>query len=623
VTRVALGQVDALVGDVAGNAARVAEAIRAAAGAGADLAVFPELVVTGYPPDDLLRAPELVAAAGAAVRELAGVAPELPVVLGSVVPGPPDAAGRRLRNAAVVLEGGRVRTTRAKALLPRDDVFFEPRWFAADEGPARPLDLAGRRVGLLVCEDLWDEGHARSPAAELTAARADLLLCLNASPFRRGVLDERLRRARRPGRDLVYVNAVGGQDDLVFDGQSFAVDAAGHVRSLLPCAEEAVRVVDLAPGPPGLAPEPLPEAEAVRRVLCLGVADFAAKNRLPGAVVGVSGGVDSALVLALAVDALGPERVRAVHLPSRHTSARSTRDARALCRALRVELDEVPLEPLHAAGEATLAEHLPGGLAGPPGARSLENFQARLRGLLLMAWVNRRGGLLLACSNQTELALGYATLYGDLAGGLAPIGDLTKPEVYALARAGYADAIPPSILERPPTAELAPDQVDPFDYARAAPTLRALTQGDAALPTDPELAEHEARLHRAEFKRRQAPPILKLTDRAFGPGRRIPITHGLRPAPRPAPERSAGKGATATARPRGGRRTATGRAPRIALTSPRRGTCAPAIEPLAPEGDGPEARGFAPGPLIGPPATAARGAPRPGRPPLDAPGSTR
>ncbi|MEZ6184446.1 MAG: NAD(+) synthase [Planctomycetota bacterium] len=625
--RIALAQVATAVGDVSGNARRIADAIREARGRGAELVLFPELALAGYPPDDLLLDPGFLRAIAAALPELANVAPELPVILGAPVlvasggassnprrgaarlrpsqprdayaargaapaeglvgmgwaqascaptaerqvawPSGRDASalrragpaegvagvGRaqtscaptadrqvawhaeglagagwtqascaparpRLLNAAVLLHGRQVRAVRGKRLLPGTDVFSEPRYFAPGE-PAPPLELGGRRVGLLVCEDLWDEVYPESPATELVAQGADLLLCLNASPFRRGVLAERLRLARRPGVDLAYVNAVGAQDELIFDGGSFAVGADGQLRALLPTCEEALAVVDLQGPPPRVT---LPDdGLRTHQALLLGIRDFLDKNRLPGAVVGVSGGVDSALVLALATEALGPGRVRALHLPLRYTSAESRALSRALCRNLGVELLELDLQGTHEAAERELAGALPRGLAG----KAAENVQARLRGLALMTYVNQVGGVLLNTSNKTELALGYGTLYGDLAGGLSPIGDLTKPEVYAHCRRFYADVIPSGILTRPPTAELRPGQTDPFDYDRVGPGVEALIQGrepQDATPT--ELADWRRRIRAAEFKRRQAPPVLKLSDRAFGRGWRLPLTHG-------------------------------------------------------------------------------------------------
>lgn len=541
--RVALAQLATTVGDVEGNAARIVEAAVAAAGRGAQLVVTPELAITGYPPRDLLLVPELVERAQAALGEVARAvearAPGLVVVVGGVLPEVAPAGARPgLRNVAAVLQGGRLVTAHAKRLLPRDDVFHERRWFVPGHDLARPVLLEaggrGRRVGLLVCEDLWDEGYVRHPAADLVREGAELLLVLNASPFRRGVRRERLRHARRAaalGVPVVYVNAVGAEDELVFDGASFALDRTGRLLAQAPACREALEVVDVdAPGALDDAPETEASLdEAVRQALVLGIADVARKAGVSRLLVGVSGGVDSALVLALAADALGPRRVTGLQLPSRFTSPQSLADSQALCRNLGVAYHEVPLEPLHAAVEATLAAHLPG--AARPGETTLENAQARLRALLLMAWVNRAGGLWLNSSNKTELALGYGTLYGDLGGGLSPIGDLTKTEVARLAR---RDArIPAAIVDRVPTAELAPGQVDPFDYPRIAPLVDALVQGAPrdvllAMAPEAELAELEARIAGAEFKRWQGPPILKVSEVAFGRGRLVPVSHRLR-----------------------------------------------------------------------------------------------
>ena len=522
--KVGLAQIDTRLGDFASNRRRIVAAAREAAAGGADLVVFPELAVTGYPPRDLLYDPGFVAAALAATEALAAdLAGGPPVVVGTVAragPAPPRHPG--LHDVAAVLHGGRIVTVRAKSLLPVDDVFHEPRWFVPGAS-SPPVKLGGRRLGLLVCEDLWSQGHAVSPGTELRAAGADLFLCLSASPFRVGVLAERLHHGRRLAAPLVYVNAVGASDELIFDGASFVLDGDGRLRALLPRFAEAVVVVDLEAAAPSSA-EPACDGPAdLYAALVLGVRDFAMKNGLSRAFLGLSGGIDSALVACIACDALGSEAVTAVAIPSRHTDPRSTAAARELSARLGTGLEVVPLEALHAAAEAALAP-----LLDRPDDTTAENLQARLRAVVLMAYVNRHGGVLLNTSNKTELALGYGTLYGDMAGTLAVIGDLTKTEVYAVAR-WYNErrgVIPPFVLERAPTAELRPDQVDPFDYGRVAPLVDSLVRG-SELPAGADAAE-VARLSRliklAEHKRWQAGIVLKLSDRAFGSGRMMPVT---------------------------------------------------------------------------------------------------
>jgi NAD+ synthase (glutamine-hydrolysing) len=434
---------------------------------------------------------------------------------------------------AAVLQGGHVEARAAKRLLPAYDVFHEPRWFLAGEGGS-PIDLAGRRLGLLVCEDLWDEGYPVHPPSQLREAGAELLVCVAALPFRRGMAGGRLAHARRTRLPIVHVSAVGAQDELVFDGRSFVMDAAGHVVAQLPAFEESVEVVDVPitrspdaltddggslPEPAGGAPRATSSAEGpqpdphdldeLHDALVLGIRGFAVKNRLGRAFLGLSGGIDSALVARLAVDALGPGRVGAVAIPSRHTDPASTGAAREIASTLAIPLDVVDLESIHATAAEALASFLDGTAEG---RLADENLQARLRMVILMAHVNRHRGFLLNTSNKTELSLGYGTLYGDLAGALAPIADLTKLDVVALAR--HLGGFPAFVLERPPTAELSPGQVDPFDYAVEAPRLEVLVQSHRS----------DAALRRSEHKRGQFGVILKVTETAFGSGRMVPVT---------------------------------------------------------------------------------------------------
>lgn len=468
----AIAQLNSRIGDFKGNLARLERAVHEAAAQGATQVVAPELAVCGYPPRDLLFQEEFLQQTFAANAELARRLKGGPALLvGSVTPG--------LHNSALLMRDGAIQTVQHKQKLPAYDVFHENRWFV----PGPP---GGN--GVLICEDLWHAGVAPADAPELT--------CISASPYRHGIAEKRLEVARRHRKRVVYVNAVGAQDELIFDGGSFVVDEHGRVTDQLPRFQECVQVVR------GVVAPELDPQEELFEALVLGIRDFVRKNGLPRVVLGLSGGIDSALVACLAREAVGPERVLAVAIPSRYTDPRSTSTARELAHRLGIHYREIPLEPLHQAAEVTL-----GGLEGT----AAENVQARLRALILLAQVNQ-GGVLLNTSNKTELTLGYGTLHGDLAGTLSPLGDLTKPEVVALAHWFQAQtgSIPPFILERPPSAELRPDQVDPFDYATLAPEVERLIQAGGT--------------NRAEFKRREFGMVLKVSDKAFGSGRMIPVT---------------------------------------------------------------------------------------------------
>ncbi|MBN1976811.1 MAG: NAD(+) synthase [Anaerolineae bacterium] len=507
--RMALAQVNPCVGDLAGNVARCLAAIEAARKKNAALIVLPEMAIPGCPPRDILLDPSFSAAVFEATADLARRAGEgPPVIVGSLTASgrhPPNHPG--LYNAAVLLSGGEVSLAAAKRLLPAHDVFYEPRWFVA--GPTQPtLTITGRRVGVLMGDDLWNEGHEIHPPADLLGAGADLLICLAASPYHRKVMAQRLDHARRPRSPILYANLCGGNDELIFDGRSFAIDRHGDIVARLKGFEEDVQIVDLEASAP-IAPEDAIPEEEVYQALVLGVRDFVRKNQMERAFLGLSGGIDSAVVAAIAAEALGPSRVTAVAMPSRYTDPRSTACARELAQALGIGFEVVELEPLHAAAEKALADLVAGGTAA-------ENVQARIRALILMGFVNRHGGILLNTSNKTELALGYGTVYGDTAGTLCPIADLTKPGVYALAR--WIDAqrsiIPKYTLERPPSAELKPDQVDPFDYDEVGPAMERLVQENRSNPA----------LRRSEHKRWQMGVILKVSEKSFGTGRMIPIT---------------------------------------------------------------------------------------------------
>ena len=524
--RVALAQLNPRVGDLARNADLVVEALRAARAQGATHAVTPELVLTGAPPRDLLLDGRFVDDALATIHSVAARSPPgLTAFVGTIARAPAHTPGHPgLYNALAVIREGRVIDTVHKQLLPAYDVFHEPRWFVPGDGATAVRD----GLGPLLCEDLWDDGYPTHPGAALVAAGARALVCAAASPFRWDAYDRRVAHAARQGVPVVYANLVGGQDELIFDGGSFVTDARGRVVHRLPCFEEAVETVDLddLADLPAL-PAPEPRAALGFRALVLGLHDFARKNGVRRAVLGLSGGVDSALVACLAKEALGGANVLGVAMPTRFNDPRSTSSAQALGAALGIPVEVFPVEALSTTASAALGPWLDALGAARPGDTTHENVQARVRAMVLLAAVNRTGALLLNTSNKTELALGYGTMHGDLAGTLAVIGDLTKPDVYALAR--WYDAgrgvIPAFVLERPPSAELREDQVDPFDYPVLAPRVESLVQGEALADWDPaDRTATERSVRTAEHKRWQGGVVLKVSARAFGTGRMLPIT---------------------------------------------------------------------------------------------------
>jgi NAD+ synthase (glutamine-hydrolysing) len=508
--KIALAQINPLVGDLEGNVRRCRAAWAAARRAGAELVILPELAVPGCHPRDILMDPGFIAAVQVATQDLAWhTRAGPPLLVGTVQPGglkTPHHPG--LYNAAVLLEGGEVQLIAAKQRLRADDVFFEPRWFLP--GPALPpVVVAGKRIGVLLGGDLEEADPEICPAATHARAGAEILVCLSASPFSKGIFPRRLQQARRAGLPLGYVNCCGGNDELIYDGRSFGLEPDGKLFCQLKGFEAETRVADFGrPAPEPTEPELDAQAELFQ-ALVLGVADFAAKNRLERAFVGVSGGIDSALVAVIAAQALGAERVTAVAIPSRYTDPRSTACARQLAQALGMPFEVVEMEALHRAAEMALGDLLAQGNAA-------ENLQARLRALILLGYVNRYGGVLLNTSNKTELSLGYGTANGDLVGSLCPIADLTKPEVIRLAHwiNSRGLVIPDFTLSRPPSAELRPDQVDPFDYATLSPEMERLVQ---------ENRSNEV-LRRSENKRWQLGVVLRVSEKAFGTGRLIPIT---------------------------------------------------------------------------------------------------
>ena len=567
--RLALCQINATVGDIAGNAERVREGMRAARQAGAGLVLFPELVLTGYPPEDLLLKEHFLADAAAALRSLAADAQGLVAVVGF-----PERA-EDVYNAAAVLAGGGVHAIYRKVYLPNYGVFDEQRYFQA--GPSGAvIDVGAHRVGLTVCEDIWEPGP---PASEEALAGATLILNISASPYHAGKGSERERmfaqRARENLACVAFCGLVGGQDELVFDGHSFVVDHTGALLARAAQFEEELLICEVDLGAPdaerrrssghralirgsaptvellgSFAPPPaLPDAAAPRiapllepaaaeiyAALSLGLADYVAKNGFAHVVLGLSGGIDSALVATIAVDALSAEKVSVVVMPSPFSSGETQADARRLAATLGVSAIELPIEEIMAAYDALLAEQF----AGLGADLTEENLQARIRGNLMMALSNKFGWLVLTTGNKSEMSVGYSTLYGDSAGGFAVIKDIEKTLVYRLARWRNDNGapIPASIIERAPSAELRPGQRDedslpPYDTLDAI--LRGYVEEDRGreqliargLPAQA-VDRVIALVDRAEYKRRQAPPGIKITERAFGRDRRMPITNRYR-----------------------------------------------------------------------------------------------
>jgi NAD+ synthase (glutamine-hydrolysing) len=554
--RIALAQLDPTVGDVEGNIAAIEDAYRDAVGSGADLVVTGELSVTGYPPDDLLLKPAFITAVAEQLEALAARVGSTPLLVGfpedvSDLDTPTgivgeDAIAQGLANSAAMLVDGLVARVYRKQRIPNYGVFDEARYFRAGSDVV-VVDVGDVRVGLTVCEDLWGPG---GPATDSARAGAQLIISPNASPFHTGKRAERERWARRHAADggawIAYVNLVGGQDDVVYDGDSFVMAPDGTVIARAAQFVEDVLVVDIDPttdaARPGGIPTQLTEPAAVYEALVLGTRDYLRKNGFGQAVIGLSGGIDSALTATVAADALGPDRVLTVAMPSPYSSPGSITDAKELAGNLGTTWLELRIDDVMDAFATALAEPF----AGTEEGVAEENIQSRIRGTLLMALSNKHGHLLLATGNKSEYAVGYATLYGDMAGGFAPLKDVYKTVVYDVSRyrngahrhtwAGPpGPVIPEAILDKPPSAELRPDQLDTDslpDYddldailagyiERYAGNERLVAEGH-----DPELVTRVTRMvDHAEYKRRQAPPGVKVTTRAFGRERRLPITH--------------------------------------------------------------------------------------------------
>ena len=559
--RIGLCQVNFVVGDLEGNLERILERLREADAAGADLAAFPELAVSGYPPEDLLAKPRFLADCRDILERLAAAASRCVAVVGLPLA---DAQTGAVYNAAAICAEGAVAGFVRKSQLPNYGVFDERRYFSP--GTPGPLfRIGGVNVGVSICEDLWIDGGAVN---ELAEAGAEVILNLNASPYSQGKVAERMellrRRAGEIRRPIAYVNLVGGQDELVFDGNSMLFDASGdcsaragafveqtlmvdvEVRERARAADSSFPLVNVSVPqtealPPLRPPEPQPVSSSVSEVysaLVLGTRDYVKKNGFDSVCLGVSGGVDSALTAAIACDALSPEQVCCVLMPSRFTSRHSLEDAEQLCENLGAERRIIPIEPVHAA----FLELLSPEFGDLPADLAEENLQPRIRAVLLMALANKFGWLVLATGNKTESAVGYSTLYGDTAGALAVIKDIWKMQVYELVRfrnsKGDRPLIPERILTKPPTAELREDQRDDQSlppYEVLDPVVRALVEDDKtsaellAEGLDAEVVSSTAlSLDAAEYKRRQSPPGLRVSRRAFGKDRRMPVTNHYR-----------------------------------------------------------------------------------------------
>jgi NAD+ synthase (glutamine-hydrolysing) len=565
--RIAAAQLNTVVGDLSGNVERILRALAAAEAAGADLCVAPELAIPGYPPEDLLLKPGFVADNVTALEKVAAATGQCAVVVGFVGAAP---RGAGLANAAAVCAGGRVVGVYHKRLLPNYGVFDEQRWFVPGEGPPSLFGVADAWVGVSICEDVWfDDG----PVAHAGRGGADVVVNLNASPYNRGRRHERLAmlrsRVAEAGCAIAYVNQVGGQDELVFDGDSLIMAGDGMLVASGAQFAEDLAIVDLPVGPhrphgvselltrivvseprradrpalPTRTPRPaLGDHAEVYSALVLGTRDYLGKNGFTEAVIGLSGGIDSSLVATVAVDALGASRVHGIAMPSRYSSDGSRDDAQVLADRLGIDLKVVQIEEAHVAFSSMLAPVL----GREPFGLTDENLQSRLRGVLLMAVSNAKGWIVLTTGNKSEMATGYSTLYGDSAGGFAVIKDVPKTLVYDLCRyrntqavlEGLPGPISDSVLDKPPSAELRPDQRDDQSlpaYEELDPVLQGYVERDrtaADLVAEgfaPDVVDQVVRLvDGAEYKRRQMPPGVRITTKAFGKDRRMPITNRYR-----------------------------------------------------------------------------------------------
>jgi NAD+ synthase (glutamine-hydrolysing) len=550
--RVALAQIDPTVGDIDGNTAKIAEWIGRARAEGADLAIFPELCLSGYPAEDLYLKRHFVEANRRAIEELAEEASGLTALVGFAEPVAGGGDFRHAHNSLAVLADGAVQSVYRKNRLPNYSVFDEQRYFVPGTEPAT-VKVAATMVGLTICEDCWVEGP---PASTEAAAGAQLIANPSGSPYHRGKGREReemfAERARAYGAHFAFCNLVGGQDELVFDGQSFVVGPDGEPIARAAQFEEELLVCEVPSPAPGPLAEPLPDLDEVYGALVLGLRDYVGKNGFRHVGVALSGGIDSALVALLAADAVGPQQVSCVVMPSPHSSLETQADARTIAGNLGCELVEIPIAGAMSSYESALAGPFAGATGGSedeplprdptrPSEPDLaaENIQARIRGNLMMALSNKHGWLVLTTGNKSEMSVGYATLYGDMAGGFAVIKDVPKTLVYELVRRRNERAgrelVPAAVLERAPSAELRPDQLDSDSlppYELLDRILEAYVERDegreaivaAGMPS--EVVDEVVRMvDRSEYKRRQAAPGIRITPKAFGRDRRLPITN--------------------------------------------------------------------------------------------------
>ncbi len=542
--RIALAQINPTVGDLRGNSAKIAQAARAAAGRGAEVAVFPELSITGYPPRDLVEKPSFISRSEQELEKLAAETADLDVsIIVGYVAHSESKNGKRARNCAAVIEQGKIVFRQTKMLLPNYDVFDEARYFH----PAESMSLCtirGKTVALTICEDAWNDRwfwkqrlYQRDPVEELFEAGGEIMLCINASPYqvgkremRRGIYRASARRYTRP---VVYVNQVGGNDQLVFDGSSFAMNAAGEVIASAKSFEEDLVIADIDANTGDLHEDFTDECEATYQALVLGTRDYMHKCGFSRALIGLSGGIDSSLTAAVAVDAIGAENVTGVGMPGPYSSEGSVTDAHEMAERLGIKFHIIPIS----ASYDQMVRELAPAFAGRPPDVAEENLQSRLRGVTLMALSNKFGALVLTTGNKSEIAVGYCTLYGDMCGGLAVISDVPKTMVYTLSRVAnkrHEGAIPETVFTKPPSAELRPDQKD-TDSLPEYDVLDRILEAYIELYRTPQEIAHDQRVpielvesivgkvDRNEYKRQQAAPGLKVTSKAFGIGRRFPI----------------------------------------------------------------------------------------------------